>query len=85
MSDNQHTRPSEAEIAEALRPFAHFWRQWSLMPMRSMDDVIYAIHTGSQYEAEIRRSDCERASEVLEALSTPPAAIDSAMEADRAD
>ena len=48
-------------LEHALKPFAHFAHQWNRQPMRGMDNVIYAIHTDTEYEAELKRSDCERA------------------------
>jgi len=62
--------PAREAVVEALTPFATFWRQWQRQPMRGMDDVVYAIHTGTEYEAELRRSDCERADRVLRALAS---------------
>ena len=58
-----------AKMAEALRPFAHFWRQWERQPMRGLDDEFYVIHTGTDYEASLRRSDCEAASDLLRGVS----------------
>lgn len=49
------------ERTEALRPFAKFAEQWNRKPMRQMDDEFYAIHVGTEYEASLRRSDCEKA------------------------
>jgi hypothetical protein len=48
------------ELEEAIKPLAFFARQWQRQPMRGMDDVIYAIHMGTEYEAELRRSDLDR-------------------------
>ena len=55
-----------AQLEAALKPFAFFASQWERQPLRGMDNVIYAIHTGSEYAAELRRSDCFTARQVLE-------------------
>jgi len=57
------------EAADALRPFAHFWTQWNRQPMRGMADTFYAIHTGTEYAAELSRTDCERAAQALATLT----------------
>ena len=60
--------PDLSEALDALEPFAQFIRQWNRQPMRGLDDIIYAIHTGSEYEAELKRSDCQRALDVVTKL-----------------
>ena len=64
-------RQRVAEAEAALEPFAHFWRQWERQPMRGLDDEFYCIHTGTEWEASVRRSDCKRAAEVLDAARGP--------------
>lgn len=49
------------ELEAALKPFATFARQWDRMPLRNMDGVIYAIHVGTEYEAELSLNDMHRA------------------------
>jgi hypothetical protein len=49
----------------ALAPFAHFARQFARKPLSGMDDAIYGIHTGTEWAAELRRSDCQRAADLL--------------------
>lgn len=41
------------ELGEALAPFALYARQREAMPLRGLGDLIHAIHTGSEWEAEI--------------------------------
>jgi hypothetical protein len=67
---------SAKAIRKTLEPFAHFWRQWQRQPMRGLDDEFYCIHTGSEFEASLRRSDCERAAALADALDAAPAVSD---------
>lgn len=55
------------QATDALKPFAHFAHQWRRAPLRGIADEVYSIHTGTEYAASIRLSDCERAIEALEA------------------
>lgn len=57
-----------AEAVEALRPFADFAAKFNAKPLRGIDDTLYAIHTGTQWEAEIRLSDLFRARAILPKL-----------------
>jgi len=59
------SRARVRELETALRPFATFWNQWQRKPLSGMADTFYAIHTGTEYAAELRRSDCERAAALL--------------------
>lgn len=56
-------------LEQALEPFAQFGRQWARKPMRGMDDVIHAIHTGTEWEAEIKHTDMARAAQVLKEIT----------------
>lgn len=47
-----------AKLIEALKPFARFAKMYEAKPLSGMGDAIYAIHTGTEWEAEIKRSDC---------------------------
>lgn len=51
----------------ALRPFAHFRRQWDAKPVRGAGGAVYAIHTGTQWAAEITLEDLRRALAWVEA------------------
>jgi hypothetical protein len=44
-----------ARARQALEPFAYFAYQWSRKPAgkHRPEDALYAIHTGTEYEAEI--------------------------------
>lgn len=68
--------PTKREVADALRPFASFWRQWERQPIAQMGDEFYGIHVGTKYEASLSRSDCRRAAEVLDALEAEGARDD---------
>lgn len=57
------------EMAEALRPFAHFWQQWERSPIGKLGDEFYGIHVGTAHEAVLSRSDCRRAAEALATFS----------------
>lgn len=58
----------EALLMEALRPFAEFAERFHAKPLRGLADELYTIHTGTEWEAALRLSDCERA---LAALRSP--------------
>jgi len=58
------------ELVRALEPFAYFIEQYKRQPFRNQDDVYVSIHLGSEFEAKIRLSDMEKASEALSKL--PP-------------
>ncbi len=59
-----------AELVDALRPFAEFARQWQRQPMRGMHDVFYAIHTGTDYAAELKHSECTAALVLVDKYET---------------
>jgi hypothetical protein len=72
-----YRRLSEADAARvaaerALEPFAEFARQWNRQPMKGMADEFYCIHTGTEYEASLKRSDLQRAADVLAAKAACP-------------
>ncbi len=48
-------------LVEALEPFAAFADAFEAKPLSGLDDVIYKIHAGTEWEASIRRSDCNKA------------------------
>ena len=56
------------ELLAALKPFAEFKRQWNRKPIRQ-DNTIYAIHIGTEWEAELTHADLQRALDVYDALS----------------
>lgn len=58
------------ELVRALEPFAHFIKQYKRQPLRGQDDVYVSIHLGSEFEAQIKLSDLEKASDALSKL--PP-------------
>jgi hypothetical protein len=49
----------------ALTPFASFIHKYDEKKMRGLDDTIYQIHAGTPWEAELKASDCRRASKAL--------------------
>lgn len=51
---------------EALKPFARFAEQFDRMPMNGIADAFYGIHFGTEYEAELKLSDCRRARAALQ-------------------
>lgn len=57
-------------LQRALVPFARFSRSWAAQPILGVDDVVYSIHRNTEWEAELRRSDCDRAAAALG--ETPP-------------
>lgn len=67
-----------AALAGALRPFAQFIDQWEQKPLAGMADEFYAIHTGTEWEASLRRSDCLTARAALTADATHLAQLDAA-------
>lgn len=79
-ADAQQTVEEEAKVhvqralqaaKSALWPFANYAQNWAARPMLGQDDVIHAIHGGSENGgAEIRRSECAVALEVLQALES---------------
>jgi hypothetical protein len=58
-------RSALALAREALGPFAKFVERFDAMPIRKQDDVLYGIHTGTEWEAEIRLSDLRKARALL--------------------
>ena len=52
-------------LEAALQPFAEFQRQWNRQPMRGLDHTVYAIHTGTEYAAELTRTHLQSALELL--------------------
>lgn len=53
------------ELAEALEPFAFYVSQFNRRPMLGVGYTIHSIHYGSEYAAEITRSQCEVARQLL--------------------
>lgn len=62
-------RTREAELAKALKPFANFYEKYSAKPMKGVADSFYGIHSGTEWEADIKHSDMKCA---YEALQPPP-------------
>lgn len=56
-------------LREALKPFAHFARQWDRQPMRGYDEQFYGIHTGTEYAADLSVPDMRSALAALESAS----------------
>lgn len=54
-------------MEEALRPFAAFAEAWESKPLSGMDDGVYRIHAGTEWEGVLRLSDCRKAREALKA------------------
>lgn len=52
-------------LEEALAPFAHFADQYERAPLRGAADTLYGIHTGTEFEAELKLSDCRAARDLL--------------------
>jgi hypothetical protein len=53
------------ELVEALKPFALFAEKYDAKPLRQLDDRIYGIHAGTEWEAELSVSDCRKARAAL--------------------
>lgn len=53
-------------LREALKPFAQFVERFDNKPLRTLDDELYAIHVGTEWEASIRLSDFRKALNALE-------------------
>jgi hypothetical protein len=51
----------EAALREALLPFARFHRAYKSKPMRGVGDEFYGIHSGTEWEANLKHSDMARA------------------------
>jgi hypothetical protein len=60
-------------LREALAPFAKFAELWEAKPLSGMDDIIYRIHAGTEWDAELRLSDCQKAREILDENATKAA------------
>lgn len=70
MRDLAAARARVKELEDALKPFAVFAERARLKPMRGLDDVFYAIHSGEpEREAELRFSDCDKAAAALQVKS----------------
>lgn len=65
------TKAQRDAALRALRPFARFAEQWDRQPLSRIDDNFYSIHTGTEYEAELRLSDCRAARAILAATPAP--------------
>jgi len=67
----EHARRLERQRDEAvalLRPFAEFAEKWKQKPLSAIGDAVYGIHAGTEWEAVLRRSDCEAARAFLSTL-----------------
>ena len=53
------------DLAERLKPFAEFARAFDAKPIRGLDDRLYGIHTGTEWEGELKLSDCRAARAAL--------------------
>lgn len=60
----RHEKVTSA-LAAGLEPFAHFSRQWDRQPLRGRADEMIGIHSGTEFEAMLRLSDCRHADELL--------------------
>lgn len=56
-------------VAETAEPFARFAEAWRKKPLAGIDDRIYGIHGGTEFEAFIRLSDCKNVCEALAKLA----------------
>lgn len=65
-------REAAEDMAEALRPFAHFVEMLEQQPLRPLGETIYRIHFGTKWEADIKRSDLVRARDVLRKAGVLP-------------
>lgn len=63
--ENRQLRATLERRTAALEPFAKFAEQWNRKPIKTIGDDVYTIHTGTEYEASLRRSDCEQARAAL--------------------
>ena len=52
-------------LREALGPFAMFAEKWDAKPMYRLHNVLYRIHFGTEWQAELRLSDMRRARQAL--------------------
>jgi hypothetical protein len=73
LTDRDRLARRVEELDAALRPFAAFARQWNRQPLRNMDGVIYAIHVGTEYEAELSLSDMQTAAALTSENAPSPA------------
>ncbi len=53
------------EAGEALEPFSHYSAMRSAKPLLGLGDIIHGVHHGSEWEANIKLSDCDNARTVL--------------------
>lgn len=63
--ENTRLREENAELREALRPFANYAEKRAAMPLRGLSNVIHTIHAGHQHEASILLTDCQLARALL--------------------
>ena len=54
------------ELEQALKPFANYAEKFDQKPIGKQHDIINAIHSGTEWEAELRLSDCRLAKKLLE-------------------
>ena len=54
-----------ARLHKALEPFSRFYAAWIAAPLGGHDDVLYAIHTGTQFAAALRLSDMKSAHDAV--------------------
>jgi hypothetical protein len=53
------------EAGEALETFSHYSAIRSAKPLLGLGDIIHGVHHGSEWEANIKLSDCDNARTVL--------------------
>ncbi len=53
------------EAGEALAPFSHYSEMRAAKPLLGLGDSVHVIHPGSEWEANIKLSDCYNARTVL--------------------
>ncbi len=58
-------REENREMVVALQPFAVYAEKRAAKPIKNLGDSVHAIHTGTEWEAEITLSDCEAARAIL--------------------
>ena len=63
--ENARLLEENTRLREALGPFAMFAEKWDAKPMYRLHNVLYRIHFGTEWQAELRLSDMRRARQAL--------------------
>lgn len=63
-------------VRDVMEPFAHFSRQWKRQPLKGISDEFYGIHTGTEYEAALKVTDCHAVAEIIGDLAALQAEIE---------